>query len=126
MKRKLTIISLTVLLITIFVSANFVLATAFPSRPIEWYNPWGLGTVTGMVMKTVGDAASKYLGQGIQVLPATGGGGIVGAAKVARAKPDGYTLLLANSASNANVLYMNNDVPYKNSDFEFIAEIGGL
>lgn len=126
MKKRLKIIPVLILLITIFGSINLVFAADFPNRPIEWYNPWGLGTVTGIAMNIVGDAAAKYLGQNILVMPATGGGGIVGAAKVARAKPDGYTLLLPSSASNGIVLYMNNDVPYKNSDFEFIAEIGVL
>jgi tripartite-type tricarboxylate transporter receptor subunit TctC len=111
---------------SIFFYTNFSSAADFPTRPIEWYNPWGLGSVTGMVMKIVGDVASKDLGQNVLVLPATGGGGIVGGTKVAKAKPDGYTLLLCNSATNANVLYMKKDVPYTNSDFEFIAEVGGL
>jgi tripartite-type tricarboxylate transporter receptor subunit TctC len=122
MKQKVKITVLMTLLASFF-ATDYVSAAAYPTRPIEWYNPWGLGTVTGLVARAVADVAEKQLGGSIQVLPATGGGGVVGAAKVARAKPDGYTLLLCSSAPNAIVFYMNKDVPYRNSDFEFIAEL---
>ena len=113
-----------IMVIVIIVKSS--LAAEFPTRPIEWYNPFGLGSYTGMVMKVVGDAASKHLGQNILVLPAVGGGGMLGGTKVAKAKPDGYSLLWCNSATNANILYMKKDVPYTNSDFEFIAQVGGV
>jgi tripartite-type tricarboxylate transporter receptor subunit TctC len=109
-----------------FFYVNFSSAAEFPTRPIEWYTPWGLGTVTGMVMNIVADDASKLLGQNITPLPAIGGGGMLGGVKVAKAKPDGYTLILCNSGTNANSLYMKKNVPYTNSDFEFIAQLGGL
>jgi len=105
---------------------NLSLAAEFPTKPIEWYNPFGLGSYTGTVMKVVGDAVSKDLGQNILVLPAVGGGGVLGGTKIARAKPDGYSLLWCNSATNANVLFMKKNVPYTNSDFEFIAQVGGV
>jgi tripartite-type tricarboxylate transporter receptor subunit TctC len=68
---------------------------------------------------------SKHLGQPVLLIPALGGGGIVGAYKAARSKPDGHTLYLVNAASNCNVFYVKKDVPYSNNDFEFLAGFFG-
>ena len=101
-------------------------AGEFPIKPIEWLSPVGVGGIAGMSMNVIAEAASKYLGQRVLVVSAPGGGTMLASARVARAKPDGYTLLLASSSSNGIVLFLRKDVPYRNSDFEFIAQYGTL
>jgi len=102
--------------------AGFALAAEFPNKPIECLVSFGIGSPVTISTRFVADAMSKQLGQPILLIPALGGGGIVGAYKAARAKPDGYTLYLVNSTSNGNIFYVKKDVPYNNSDFEFLAK----
>jgi len=126
MAKKLMCLKGVLILTIIIVLTGLSSAAEFPTKPIEWITSWGLGTVTSMTMQVVGDAMSKQLGKPVLVISAPGGGGIVGAYKAVRAKPDGYTLYLSNSASNGSVFYIKKEVPYRNSDFEHIAQIGGL
>lgn len=108
----------------IFLFVGFSSAAEYPTKPIELLGPFGPGGSSMIALRIIGDAASKILGQSVLAIPAPGGGGIVGGVRVARAKPDGYTLLGANAATNSTVLYVMKVVPYKNSDFEFLAQFG--
>ncbi|MES2979752.1 MAG: tripartite tricarboxylate transporter substrate binding protein [Pseudomonadota bacterium] len=69
----------------------------FPSRPITLVAPFPAGSVTDSVTRIVGQAMQEVLGQTVVVDNRAGAQGTVGAAYVARAKPDGYTLLMASS-----------------------------
>lgn len=126
MEKKLKWHRGVLMLIIMFAFASFSLAEDFPTRPIEWYCPSGTGGANFVAMTVMGEAASKYLGQRILVVPLPGAGTMLASARAARANPDGYTLVLASSAANGTVIYTMKDVPYKNSDFEFIAKFGGL
>ncbi len=82
-----------------------VLATAttlahaqdFPSKPITLVAPFPAGSVTDSVTRALGQGLQEVLGQTVVVDNKAGAQGTVGAAYVARAKPDGYTLLVASS-----------------------------
>jgi tripartite-type tricarboxylate transporter receptor subunit TctC len=93
---------------------------------MEWLAPFGPGGPSAVSLKVIGDHVSKVLGKPVLIVPAPGGGGTIAGARVAKAKPDGYTLLGANSATNGTALLMKKDLPYKNEDFEFIAEYGAM
>ena len=67
----------------------------FPDRPIRFIVPFGAGGTMDVVARTVGNEASKILGQPIIVENRPGAGGLSGPAAVATAKPDGYTLMIA-------------------------------
>jgi tripartite-type tricarboxylate transporter receptor subunit TctC len=87
------------------------LAQDFPSHAITIIVPFAAGGPTDTVARLVGQSMMKSLGQTVIVENVGGAGGNIGVEKVARAKPDGYTLLLmhigiATSAS----LYRN--LPY--------------
>lgn len=69
----------------------------FPSRPITLVAPFPAGSVTDSVTRTLAQAMQESLGQTVIVENRAGAQGTVGAAHVARAKPDGYTLLVASS-----------------------------
>jgi tripartite-type tricarboxylate transporter receptor subunit TctC len=69
----------------------------FPTKPITLIVPYSAGGASDLSARPLADAASKILGQPIVVVNRPGGGGAVGAAEVARANPDGYTLLNGSS-----------------------------
>lgn len=99
------------------------LAAGFPERPIEVLAPYGTASNSAIALQIIAEEVSKVLPKPMVVVPAPGGGGTVAADRVKRAKPDGYTLLLTNAATNAVSPNIKN-VSYTNDDFEFIAEYG--
>ena len=70
---------------------------AFPERPIHLIVPFAAGGNADIVGRIVGDVIAKALGQPVVVENRAGAGGSIGAEQVARAKPDGYTLLVASN-----------------------------
>ena len=69
-------------------------AQTYPDRPITMVVPFAAGGPTDTVTRLVAESMSKDLGQQIVVENVGGAGGTLGAARVAQADPDGYTLLL--------------------------------
>lgn len=67
-------------------------AQEYPSRPIELIVPWAAGGGTDATGRIVAELLSQALGQPVNVVNRTGGGGVVGHAEIAAAQPDGYTL----------------------------------
>lgn len=81
----------------------------WPTRPVTWVVPFAPGGSTDVVARTLGQEMSKSLGQPVIIENRPGAAGAVGAAYVARAKPDGYTLFggtISTHAINAS-LYKN-------------------
>jgi tripartite-type tricarboxylate transporter receptor subunit TctC len=72
-------------------------AQPYPSRPISIIVPYPAGGVTDTLVRLVAERMRKELGQPVLTENMSGGSGTIGAARVARAAPDGYTLLLGNS-----------------------------
>ena len=75
-----------------------VTAQDYPSRPITLIVPFPPGGVADNVARPVAQALGKQLGQSVVIENKQGAGGGIGMAYVAKAKPDGYTLLLALSS----------------------------
>ena len=69
-----------------------VLAQAYPSRPITFVVPWGAGGGTDTTARYFAVMLEKELGQPVNVVNRTGGGGVVGHSAIATAPPDGYTI----------------------------------
>jgi tripartite-type tricarboxylate transporter receptor subunit TctC len=67
-------------------------AQAFPSQPIKYICPWPAGGSTDAVMRALAESAGKALGQKVLIENKPGAGGMLGAAELVNAKPDGYTL----------------------------------
>ncbi|MFM8881706.1 MAG: tripartite tricarboxylate transporter substrate-binding protein, partial [Betaproteobacteria bacterium] len=67
----------------------------FPSRALTMVVPFPPGGVADTVGRPIAEALSRALGQSVVVENRAGAGGAIGMSHVARAKPDGYTLLMA-------------------------------
>lgn len=94
----------------------------YPSRSIELVTHRTAGS-TFQGARIIADALGPLLGVPVVVTPKPAGGGTIAPASVATAKPDGYTLLIANSGSNGTVPTIMS-VTYKNSDFRYLAMYG--
>jgi tripartite-type tricarboxylate transporter receptor subunit TctC len=83
-------------------------AETWPSKPIRAIVPFAAGSTTDIVPRVVFDQLSSQLGQSIVVENRAGAGGSTGSGFVAKAEPDGYTLLAHGSALTiAPALYSN-------------------
>jgi tripartite-type tricarboxylate transporter receptor subunit TctC len=86
-----------VLLASILNVAERAQAQTYPSRPVSIVVPYPAGGVTDSLVRLLADRMKITLGQPVLTENMGGASGTVGAAHVARATPDGYTLLLGNS-----------------------------
>jgi tripartite-type tricarboxylate transporter receptor subunit TctC len=101
------------------VTAAAVAEDQYPSRPITMVVPFAAGGPTDILGRLVGQAISTTLGQQVIVEDVTGAGGTIGAAKVARAAPDGYTMVMGNLGTHAASVGIYPDLPYDpRKDFE--------
>jgi tripartite-type tricarboxylate transporter receptor subunit TctC len=73
----------------------------YPSRPIKVVVPFGPGSATDIVIRIVGEAMRPILGQAVLVENKPGAFGIIAIEEMARGRPDGYTLEIGNSGTNA-------------------------
>ena len=78
----------------------FALAETFPSRPVTFVVPYPPGGPTDTVGRIAAERMSKALGQTVVIENASGAGGTIGTAKVARAPADGYTLCVGQLNSH--------------------------
>ena len=84
------------------------LAQTFPDRPIRLIIPYAPGGGTDATMRVLVGPMGEILGQSFVVENRTGGAGSIGAAIVAQARPDGYTLLADPSAHALNHYLLRN------------------
>ena len=123
-QRRLRVMGLTVVcVVVIFGAQNWVFGAEYPTRSIEWLVGYGPGGSASMGGRIVAQSASEVLGRPVVIVNKAGAGGAVAAAYVARAKPDGYTLLLYTAGIKVAPM-IRSDVRYKDSDFQPIAMFG--
>ena len=104
-----------------------IAAQAYPEKPVTIVVPFAAGGPTDKVARDLGVALSKQLkGQSIIIDNVGGAGGTLGAAKVAKAAPDGYTLLVHHiGMATSPALYRK--MPYDTlGDFEYIGMINDV
>jgi tripartite-type tricarboxylate transporter receptor subunit TctC len=73
----------------------------YPSRPVQMIIPFSAGGPTDIVGRIMGAKMGEILGQSFVIVDRDGAGGTIGTADVAKAAPDGYTLLMATVSTNA-------------------------
>ncbi|CAM4254315.1 tripartite tricarboxylate transporter substrate binding protein [Bordetella muralis] len=80
----------------------------YPERPITWVVPFPPGGAMDNIARTLGEAMGRQLNTSFVVENRAGAGGNIGAAMVSRAKPDGYTIMIAANGMAVNpALYDN-------------------
>src|SRR2546425_2850956 len=87
-------------------------AQGYPSRPITLVVGFAPGGGTDTVARVMQKKLGEYLGQTIVVENRAGAGGAIAADVVAKAAPDGYTILLATIAALAVAPHLNSKLPY--------------
>jgi tripartite-type tricarboxylate transporter receptor subunit TctC len=87
-------------------------AQAYPDRPIRMIVPFAPGGITDVSARLIAQLMSVSMKQSIVVENRAGGGGMIGATAAARAEPDGYTLLVSSSATNAILPAMHEKLDY--------------
>jgi tripartite-type tricarboxylate transporter receptor subunit TctC len=102
-------------------------AEVWPSRPITIIVPFGAGSGTDIVTRIIGQPLGIALGQNIVVDDRQGANGGIAAAYVAKAAPDGYTLLMStNSPHSANPFLLKNINYDPVKDFAPVTRIGSF
>lgn len=97
----------------------------FPSRPMQMIIPFAAGGPTDIVGRIMGAKMSELLGQTVVVEDRGGAGGTIGAADVAKAAPDGYTMLMATVSTNAINPALYRHLPYNSGTaFAPVGRIG--
>src|SRR6195952_4278608 len=89
------------LVVAMLLASAAAQAQTYPSRLIKAVIPFGAGSATDVVPRLVFDRLSVELGQPIVIENRTGAGGTLGTSAVAKADPDGYTILAHSSAMTA-------------------------
>jgi tripartite-type tricarboxylate transporter receptor subunit TctC len=85
---------------------------AWPTKPIKLVVPYAPGGTTDVVARMVGEYLGRQLGQNIVVENRPGKGATIGTAQVAKAPPDGYTLVMSNVAAQAVSPALYGDLDY--------------
>ncbi|MPS28738.1 MAG: tripartite tricarboxylate transporter substrate binding protein [Alcaligenaceae bacterium] len=102
-------------------AASGVQAQGYPTKPIVLVNPYAAGGPADLVARSLAKELGTELGQQVVVENKAGGGATIGAAYVARAEADGYTLLFGTAAAHI-VTPLIQPTPYDGiKDFTFIA-----
>lgn len=113
---------LAALLALAFSSAAF--AQAWPNKPIRVIIPWPPGGPAEALMRTVSLKMTEVLGQPFVLESRPGANGEIGTASVAKAAPDGYTILMSHLGPTAISPGLKKDLPYDVlKDFEPITQI---
>ena len=100
---------------------------AYPERPITLIVPWAPGGSTDILARAIGEKLSISMGQPVVVDNRAGASGNIGSAAVARAKPDGYTLLIGSMSTHAMNPALMSNMPFRGSaDFTPIALVANV
>ncbi len=108
---------------TALTAPTTALAQAWPARPIRLVVPFPPGGLIDTMARLIGPRLAQELGQPVVIENKPGAGGNIGAAEVARATPDGYTLLMASPPLTISpALYAT--LPYKPEQITPVGLIG--
>jgi len=96
-------------------------AQTYPSKPVRLIVPWPPGGGSDIVGRILAQKMAESVGQQFVVDNRGGAAGVIGTALAAKANPDGYTILLGNSATN-----VTNAVLYTNLGFDVVKDFDAI
>lgn len=99
-------------LVAVGLCAGLAQAQSYPAKPVRLVVPYPAGGPLDTVGRIIAQALSPHLGQTVVVENRSGAGGSLGAGVVARAAPDGYTMLLGNTGPMTINPVLRPDLPY--------------
>ena len=100
---------------------------AYPTRPVKFIVPFAAGSATDTLARVLGEAMSPALGQPVVVENMPGASGFLAAQAVARAEPDGHTVLITSNTTHAANQSLFRELPYDPvADFEPVAKLGTI
>lgn len=115
------ILSLLVALVALW-NSSMVAAQSYPTKPIRVIVPYQAGQGTDVATRYLAEHLGRALGQPLVVENRAGAGGNIGAAEVARAAPDGYTLLMGTNGTHVLNQFLYPSMPFDpEKDFEAVA-----
>src|SRR5438105_2376427 len=115
--------TVTAALVSLVAFAAPASAQDWPSRTITVIVPLGAGSASDIIARVVMEQVGRQLGQSVVVENRPGAGGTIGANMVAKAAPDGYTVLIYGALASAHALYSK--LPYDTlNDFVPVAALG--
>src|SRR3974390_1398326 len=102
------------------------MAADWPAKPITLVTPFGAPGVADVLARVIADPLAAELKQPVVIENRVGAAGTIASAQVARAQPDGYTLLVSGFASQVVAPVTMTNASYDSlADFTHIAYLGG-
>lgn len=114
-----------VALVSAWISPTAAQAAGFPERPIRIVVPFAPGGASDLIARVISGPLQQELGQPVIVENHAGANGNIGIGFVAKADPDGYTLLVASSVIFVNLPLQRPGSYDPGKDFTPIADLGG-
>jgi tripartite-type tricarboxylate transporter receptor subunit TctC len=108
-----------------FAIASAVAGESYPSKPITIVVPFAAGGPTDVLTRLVGDHMSRTLAKPVLIENAVGAGGTIGSARVAKAPPDGHTLLAGNLGSLGAAFALYKRISYDPRNFASVGMLAG-
>lgn len=100
-------------------------AQAYPNKPVKLIVPFAAGSATDQITRAFAAKLTESLGQAMVVENKPGVNGMLGAAEVAKATPDGYTILIGTNSTNAALKSLMKSLPYdQDTAFAPVAYLG--
>jgi tripartite-type tricarboxylate transporter receptor subunit TctC len=108
------------LALAVCLAQTAALAQSWPSKPVRVIVPFTAGSATDIMARTVSQRLAEQLGQPFVVENRPGAGGTIGVAAVAKAEPDGYTVLVHSSS------YTITPSTYPNAPYDTLRDLTGI
>ncbi len=112
------------LLLTCFLWGSVTYSQDYPKGPVQIVLPFAPGGATDVLWRSISDYLARSINGSVTFVNKPGGGGVVGTSFVANSKPDGYTLVSANSDPLSIAPVLTPDIPYNpEKDFTYLAKL---